>query len=444
MDSRCLGVLVHHVKRKVMQNVREFGAVGDGRTMDTKAIQSAIDAGGLVTFPPGVYLTGTLYLRSNGGLDIQPGAVILGSPSLDDYNAADFTPQNTASKAEVTSGGHLIVAVECENITLTGGGAIDGNGTAFVNQVDPECPSVYKRTMRPAQMLYLCECSNIHLTNLELRNSPYWSCFLHGCQEVTIYGLHIHSDPKGLNNDGIDVDCCSRVTISDCIIDTGDDCITLRGNAARLKTRRDCEYVAVTNCVLTSRYANAIRVGVGNGEIHDATFSNIVITGYRTAISIVSNWSNNPANCVGVNIRSIEFSNIHTTARRFLNLKLDNQVDGDAKTAATISDITIRGVRGTMELNNLVRGNGVGTVERIMLDDVRLVNQGAGDAPNLDANGLWGHTSTDASYEIIKAKEVLFRNCRLDYSRHPEKWACDCRIKDGEASFEGTSFRGEE
>ena len=426
-----------------MNNVRDFGAVGDGRTKDTKAIQAAIDAGGLVTFPPGVYLTGTLYLRSNGGLDIQPGAVILGSPSLADYNAADFTPQNSASKAEVTSGGHLIVAVECENVTITGGGAIDGNQSAFINEVDPECPCIFKRAMRPAQMLFLCECNNLRVMNLELRNSPYWCCFLHGCQEAIISGLHIHTHPMGLNDDGIDIDCCSRVTISDCIIDTGDDCITLRGDAKRLKTKRDCEYVAVTNCVLTSRYANAIRVGVGNGEIHDATFSNIVVTGYRTAISIVSNWSNDPASCVGVNIRGIEFSNIHTTARRFLNLKLDNHDGGPAKTSATISDITIRGVRGTMELNNLVRGNGVGTLEGIMLDDIRLVNQGAGMAPDKDFKGAWGHSSTDASYEVIHAKDVGFRNCRVVYSRHPEKWACDCRVRDAEVSFDGTSFRCE-
>ena len=423
-----------------MQNVRDFGAVGDGRTKDTNAIQAAIDAGGLVTFPPGVYLTGTLYLRSNGGLDIQPGAVIIGSPSLDDYNAADFTPQNVASKAEVTSGGHLIVAVECENITITGGGAIDGNQPAFLNEVNPECPCIYKRAMRPAQMLFLCECSNVRVTNLELRNSPYWSCFVFGCQEVTISGLHIHTPAMGLNDDGIDIDCSSRVTISDCIIDTGDDCITLRGDSKRLKTKRDCEYVAVTNCVLTSRYANAIRVGVGNGEIHDATFSNIVVNGYRTALSIVANWSNDPTSCVGVNIRSIEFSNIHSTARRFLNLKLDNTEGGLAKTAATISDITIRGVRGTMELNNLVRGNGVGTLKSIILDDIRLVNKGEGVAPNLDFKGAWGHSSTDASYEIISAKDVEFRNCRLVYSGHPEKWACDCRVRDAEVFFEGTPF----
>ena len=72
-----------------------------------------------------------LYLRSNGGLELSPGAILRGSPNLADYNPADFVPQNSASKTEVTSGGHLIAAVECSNIVLCGGGTIDGNHPAF-------------------------------------------------------------------------------------------------------------------------------------------------------------------------------------------------------------------------------------------------------------------------------------------------------------------------
>ena len=83
------------------RNVKEFGAAGDGTTLDTAAIQAAIDAGGMVYCPPGVYLSGTLYLRSNGGLELSPGAILRGSPDLADYNPADFVPQNSASKAAI-------------------------------------------------------------------------------------------------------------------------------------------------------------------------------------------------------------------------------------------------------------------------------------------------------------------------------------------------------
>ncbi|MBR2720034.1 MAG: hypothetical protein IKB74_01750 [Lentisphaeria bacterium] len=79
-----------------MNNVKDFGAAGNGSTKDTCALQRAIDAGGIAYVPPGVYLTGTLYLRSNGGLELAPGAVLLASPDKEDYNADDYCVQNQA------------------------------------------------------------------------------------------------------------------------------------------------------------------------------------------------------------------------------------------------------------------------------------------------------------------------------------------------------------
>ena len=73
-----------------MRNVKDYGAKGDGITKDTGAIQKAIDEGGIVCFPPGIYLTGTLYLKSNGGLHLETGAVLLASPDSEDYNQDDF------------------------------------------------------------------------------------------------------------------------------------------------------------------------------------------------------------------------------------------------------------------------------------------------------------------------------------------------------------------
>ena len=96
----------------MMRDVRKYGASGNGATLDTAAIQRAIDDGGVIFFPPGRYLTGTLYLRDNTHLYIGMGAELLASPDLNDYNKADFAPQNGSSKTECTTGGHLIVAHE--------------------------------------------------------------------------------------------------------------------------------------------------------------------------------------------------------------------------------------------------------------------------------------------------------------------------------------------
>ncbi|MBO4303258.1 MAG: glycoside hydrolase family 28 protein, partial [Lentisphaeria bacterium] len=231
-----------------MHNVKDFGAKGDGRTKDTAAIQKAIDAGGIVHFPPGVYLSGTLYLRSGGGLDLETGATLLASPDKEDYNADDFCPQNNVFVKEHVSGAHFIIAVEQKDIVIRGGGVIDGNRQAFMNEIWDEHPTVFKfPEWRPGQMVYFCECENIRISDVELNNAPYWTLFLHGCERGTIHGVRIWNDSKTHNGDGIDIDCCRYVTVSDCIIHSGDDCITFRGDDRKLKKKRPCEYITVTN-----------------------------------------------------------------------------------------------------------------------------------------------------------------------------------------------------
>ena len=117
-----------------MRNIKDDGAVGDGTALDTKAIQLAIDDGGMVYIPKGVYRTGTLYLKSNGGLHLAEGAVLKGSCERSDYNADDFCPQNRVCRSEWVTGAHLITAVEQENIIIEGHGTIDGQGDFWMNE----------------------------------------------------------------------------------------------------------------------------------------------------------------------------------------------------------------------------------------------------------------------------------------------------------------------
>ena len=121
-----------------MKNVRDFGAVGDGITKDTAAVQQAIDQGGTVYFPAGIYLCGSLYLRSHTTLELENGAVILGSPDPEDYNQPDFCPQNSVCLPEKAFGAHLIIALEVNHVVIRGG-KIDGNRSAFFD------PSLYSR-----------------------------------------------------------------------------------------------------------------------------------------------------------------------------------------------------------------------------------------------------------------------------------------------------------
>ncbi|MCL2117115.1 MAG: glycosyl hydrolase family 28 protein [Planctomycetaceae bacterium] len=356
-------------------HVRDFGAVGDGQTKDTAAIQKAVDAatqsgGGQVLLTPGTYLSGTIHLKNNVDFHLMAGAVLYGSPDKEDYNAPDFCPQNRVFPGDFMSGAHLIVAVEQSNVTISGRGRIDGNGKAFLK--DPESDRFLpknKITWRPAQMLFFCESTNITIRDVELFNSPYWTCFLHGCEDILMNGVRINNRLDTANGDGIDMDCCQRGTISNCLIESGDDCITLRANEEPLKKKRPCELIAITNCVLKTP-CQAVRVGVGNGKIRHCTFSNLVIHDTSVGLNFYSSYS---PNSPGTTIENIRFDNIVMSARVPFIMTLGYAVD-----STKIRNIYFRGISGVCRATSPIGGKPDNALLNISFEDIDLaVPQGS-------------------------------------------------------------------
>lgn len=407
-----------------MRNVLEFGAKGDGVTKDTAAIQKAIDAGGMVLFPPGTYLSGTLYLKSGGGLELESGAVLLASPDPEDYNTVDFCPQNRDSKKEISSGTHLITAVEQSDICITGAGRIDGNRKAFYGtDEDAGCTRMEEKfplppdTWRPGQMIFLCECTRVKIQNVQLFNAPYWTCFLHGCEDVTVSGLRILNDQRTRNGDGIDIDCCRRVTVSDCIIDSGDDCITLRANGTRLKQPKPCEYITISNCVLHTN-CNAIRIGVGNGLIRRCAISNIVFHDTRTAICFVSNYSCGEH---AVQIEDISLSNLQMECVRpfFYGSTPSGSLQSMGK---VIRNISANHIRGTAALASVIQGSGSDKMENISFTDVELhmTDFKASRVHDFDPVEIYGefsqYKSPNSAFIVQRAKNVIFRDVKIHWN----------------------------
>ena len=329
-------------------SVMDFGAKGDGVTLDTEAIQAAIDhiaqkGGGVVTVPVGTYISGSIWLRSNIELHLEDGAVIKGSSDINDYCSADCCPQNEAEIGfgDYITGGHLILGVGVQNVTLSGPGKIDGNSDAFL--LDSQGVRYSHKSLvpkRPSQMVWFVDSRGITIKDIELADSPYWSCFILNCEGVMIDGCYVHTRRKDyhtFNGDGIDIDRCLDVTISNCRVDTADDCITLRASGAYLlETPQDCARVTVSDCNLSSS-CNAIRVGVGEGHVHDAVISNITITDTNTAFNIVSSYSD----CTrGTDIDHILFQNIKVEANELLRLHHMRSKD------AVIKDITFDCISG--------------------------------------------------------------------------------------------------
>ena len=410
-----------------MNNVKDFGAVGDGIAKDTAAVQKAIDAGGMVYFPPGTYLCGTLYLKSHGGLHLDAGAILLASPDKEDYNADDFCVQNSFSVKEQASGAHFIVALEQDNVTIEGNGRIDGNRKAFY-EVAEDWTKTWsgKIEWRPGQMIYFCECTNVRVQNVEMFHAPYWTCFFHGCENVQVSGVRIYNHPHTRNGDGLDIDCCRFVTVSDCIIDSGDDCITLRGNDRKLKTKRACEYITITNCVLRT-ICNTFRIGVGPGIIRNAVISNCVIHDARMGITLCSKYS--PAS--GTLIEKIQFENLRIDAQLPIAVLTNAWGDTHGPAIQPIRDISFHHIRGEGRSSIRVIGQSEGDIYDISFSDV-LFDWIDGGNPSPEVTDFTESASApcpDAAVYLRCADRVTFDQFKIRWKAQNPNWKYGLRAE---------------
>lgn len=237
---------------KVSLNVRNSGAVGDGTTKDTTALQQTIDrcaalGGGEVVVPAGNYLTGALMLRSNVALRIAQDASLLGSGDMADYPITQVRWEGRWIKGYSA----FISAEDGENISMEGPGKVVGS------------PQIRGRVERPSglrlpALLEFTNCRNVRVENCATSQAGMWSIHPVYCENVLFKNLTIDSGA-----DGIDVDSCKHVVIDGCNFSTGDDCISLKSGRGEegYTINRPCEDVRITNCTFADSHFACIGIG---------------------------------------------------------------------------------------------------------------------------------------------------------------------------------------
>jgi polygalacturonase len=290
-------------------NVKELGARGDG-SLETNILQRIIDecaaaGGGVVYFPAGLYLSGTLTLRSRITLHLENGATLKASPDSADFPAV-IEPSEERDTAFLFARGE-------KSISIIGDGTIDGNGDAFYHvdtpvdetDYDPNLPrqgaayfkkpygvedgpikprTVDGRQTRYGTLLLFVECEDLSFRDFNIVGSPNWCLHLAGCKYAAVHSLNVRNSLLVPNADCIDVSNSQNIRITNCHLEGGDDGIAISPCGDGYAMMDAC-HITVSNCTIISR-SSAIRIGPGVTRLSNCVFSNLVIHSTNRALGI--------------------------------------------------------------------------------------------------------------------------------------------------------------
>jgi polygalacturonase len=374
-------------------DVRSFGAVNDGATLNTEALRQAVkacheDGGGVVCIPPGTWLTGPIHLRSNVNLHLERGALVRFGTRFADYLPVVFTRWEGV---ECFNYSPLIYARDCGNVAVTGEGVLDGQGQAWwhwkklqqaaaktLYDAESEGVPVEKRVfgteeaaLRP-QFLQTINCRNVLVEGVTFLNGPMWTVHPVYCESVLVRGITVRSE--GPNTDGLNPDSCRNVLVEGCSFHTGDDCIAINSgmNEDGWRVDRACENIVIRDCTMSEGHG-AVAIGSGmSGGVRNVYVHDCHVTGGDQGIRLKSMRGR------GGFVENVRFENIHMAGLRQEAIVL-NMFYGSS-TAASRSDappafrnVHIRDV--TCESAGVavaIRGLPEQPIERVVLEDLHL------------------------------------------------------------------------
>lgn len=375
-------------------DVRDYGARGDGVTKDTAAIQAAVDAcagqGGEVHLSNGTFLSGTIRLESKLSFVVDAGATLLGTQDDADYpeqNPATANSQlNNCRKA-------LIYGENVHDVHLTGGGTIDGNGTAAKWNNPPEAT-------RP-MAIFVVLSSDVTVDSLTVKNSAMWTLVTMETDNVVIRGVTIDST-VGATRDGIDIVDDHHVLVENCTIKSEDDSVCLKSGVAR-----GVDDVTVRNVhILQSGVANAMKLGTaGYGSFTNITFDSIDAAHADKAAMAVESVD-------GATIQNVAFQNIsfHDVGTPFFVIIGDrgSRPLGSPRQIGSIDGVRFENVTGRSPrhawgsiLSGLTENGVTYPIRNVTFTDVNLTVQGHGSGTPADPPeyagqypdpNLWGDT----------------------------------------------------
>lgn len=446
-------------------DVRAFGAKGDGVTLDTAAVTAAIGScvkqgGGTVYFGPGRYVIGTTQLYSHIRLELESGAVLLGSHDIHDYLpsppfgfARNYGLDTTGEGAVLG----MLIAKDAEDVSIEGHGIIDGQSDSFMAMQTPHAAQDYDRESvrnpakfeaamktleygpvepanRPGTLIVFFHCKNVHVHGIAIRNAPNWTMHLQDVEGAALSGFQIINDLRVPNNDGIDCMQCRHVRISDCTIQVGDDDFAIVNS----------EDVNVANCSLTSRSA-AIRLE----STQIATFTGLTMDTNRGIAIFAAGYTGQPSRAT----ENVVFSDIAIRTRLIPGVwwgKAEPIYIVAQPCPVTPSDCGVRvrnvqfnNIEAEAENGSLILGGKGSAIVNVELNNVRLhmltPNPAVAEAVGGNLDLRW--TALSLKEAVVKSdipalyakgvENLTLRNVQVDWSGTPPSYFSEAvRVED--------------
>ena len=362
--------------------ITDYGAVADGATLNTSAIQRAIDAaasagGGVAEIPKGRFLSGSIFLKKGVELHLDDGAVLLGSQNIDDY-----PKQQTRIEGHFQPWRMALVNVQqMDHVRIDGSGQLNGNGAVYWAQFRARFQANRNTTnldVERPRLVFIDRCSDVRVDGISLQDSGFWNLHLYHCNDVVITGVRINTPDRSQGNligspssDGIDVDSCQNVTIRGCNISDGDDDIALKGSKGPLADKdadsppdeniliEDCEFGSGSGVLTCGSEATIVR---------NVTVRNCKLTG-RGSVLMLKLRQDTPQHYTNITIDGITA----VDAGRLLSVSPWMQyfdLKGQPPPDRVVDQIVIRNVTGKFNQIGSMRGTAGDTIGDVSLENI--------------------------------------------------------------------------
>lgn len=361
-------------------SISKAGAVGDGKVLNTAAIQKAIDqmatnGGGTLVIPKGDFLSGAIFLRRSVNLHLEKGAVLRGSTNIADYPAM-MTRVEGHFQEWVPA---LVNATNADHLRITGEGTIQGGGKPFWDEFWDQLyadRSTRNLDVPRPRNIFIEDSKDVQIKGIFLRDSGFWNLHLFRCEDVLVENVDIRSRNRAPSTDGIDVDSCRDVTVRGCYISVGDDDIVLKGNkgtsAQDDKSIPPVEHIRVSDCTFGLGGA-ALTLGSEATVVRDVVIERCKLTGTeKNCVLKLKLRPDTEQHYENIVVRDITVDNPNAMFVSIQRWMQYFDLQGKPAPSQFVTNVVMENIKGTLQDFGMVDGPSKSTVSGVTFKNIDL------------------------------------------------------------------------